>query len=78
LAIAQENIDDFDLYVDLVQTDIVTDPLLGFRESVDTIVMNPPFGTKNNKGIDISFLKKAVEVNDEEVCGRRDDSMTVI
>ncbi|CAG8486244.1 87_t:CDS:2 [Paraglomus brasilianum] len=67
LAIAQENITDFEFYVDLIQTDIVTDPLLGFRGNVDTIVMNPPFGTKNNKGIDMAFLKKAIEVADRAV-----------
>ncbi|CAD5210164.1 unnamed protein product [Bursaphelenchus xylophilus] len=27
----------------------------------DLIVMNPPFGTKNNEGIDLRFVKKAVE-----------------
>jgi len=32
------------------------------RNKVDTVVMNPPFGTKNNNGIDMIFLKKAIEV----------------
>lgn len=26
----------------------------------DTVIMNPPFGTKQNKGLDIAFLKRAV------------------
>jgi len=30
-------------------------------------VMNPPFGTKTAKGIDMVFLKKAFEVKNEKV-----------
>ena len=29
---------------------------------VDTVIMNPPFGTKKRKGVDMVFLKKAIDV----------------
>jgi predicted RNA methylase len=32
------------------------------RDVFDTIVMNPPFGTKNNEGIDMELLESAVFV----------------
>lgn len=32
----------------------------GFK--VDTIVMNPPFGTKTQKNVDMVFLKQAIDV----------------
>ena len=35
-------------------------PLLS--NAVDTVITNPPFGTKNNKGIDIQFLKTAIRL----------------
>ena len=28
-----------------------------FHVRVDTVVMNPPFGTKHNKGLDMKFLQ---------------------
>ena len=28
-----------------------------FQIRVDTVVMNPPFGTKHNKGLDMKFLQ---------------------
>merc|ERR1712045_32623 len=30
--------------------------------SVDTVLTNPPFGTKHNAGIDVSFLKTAIRL----------------
>mmetsp|Transcript_6992 Transcript_6992/g.9663 ORF Transcript_6992/g.9663 Transcript_6992/m.9663 type:complete len:228 (-) Transcript_6992:86-769(-) len=29
---------------------------------VDTVIMNPPFGTKKRKGVDMVFLKKAIDM----------------
>ena len=59
LQIARSNADSFDLgNIDFVQLDLSTDPLplegggaCGYGV-VDTVIMNPPFGTKNNKGAD--------------------------
>jgi len=43
-------------------TDLSSNPLNKYKKKIDTVIMNPPFGTKNNKGIDLIFLKKAIEV----------------
>ena len=42
--------------VSLVQADVAT---LGstWRTTFDTVLLNPPFGTKNNNGLDVQFLK---------------------
>ena len=43
--------------VKLVEMDLLmVDPALN---RFDTIVMNPPFGTKNNEGVDCALLKVA-------------------
>jgi predicted RNA methylase len=49
----QQDIDD----IDLVQLDICSARI---SHSFDTIVMNPPFGTRN-KGIDTAFVVKGME-----------------
>uniref|UniRef100_A0A2K5YGT9 Methyltransferase-like protein 5 n=1 Tax=Mandrillus leucophaeus TaxID=9568 RepID=A0A2K5YGT9_MANLE len=52
LEIFNRNVEEFELTnIDMVQCD-----------SFDTVIMNPPFGTKNNKGIDTAFLKTALEM----------------
>lgn len=33
----------------------------------DTVVMNPPFGTKNNAGIDMKFLKMGLDLSCDSV-----------
>ena len=30
--------------------------------SFDVVIMNPPFGTKHNTGLDVIFLKQALKV----------------
>jgi len=57
LAVFQTNLEDFEIdNVDLVNIDINA---LGpdWKKRVDTVVMNPPFGTKHNKGLDMKFLQ---------------------
>jgi predicted RNA methylase len=49
--------------MDFVNTDLSEASLDGFKGKLDTIIMNPPFGTKNNKGVDMVLLKKAIEVS---------------
>ena len=34
---------------------------------VDTVITNPPFGTKNNEGIDVQFLKTAIRLSKKAV-----------
>jgi len=33
-----------------------------FNSAFDVVVMNPPFGTKNNSGIDFAFVKRAIKL----------------
>ncbi|XP_039023859.1 rRNA N6-adenosine-methyltransferase METTL5-like [Hibiscus syriacus] len=59
LEIASTNAEDLELDMDFIQCDISN---LGWRgQIVDTVVMNPPFGTRK-KGIDMDFLFVAVKV----------------
>ena len=37
---------------------------LGLKEKIQTVVMNPPFGTKDQIGIDAVFVQKALECAD--------------
>lgn len=45
--------------IDVVQCD-VTNILL--PQKFDTVILNPPFGTKNNAGMDMKFLQAAVSM----------------
>lgn len=60
---AQDNADTFDLekQMEWVQCDVAELLPSRFAQKVDTVIMNPPFGTKN-KGIDMIFLEKALQV----------------
>ncbi|CAN6456581.1 unnamed protein product [Victoria cruziana] len=59
LETALSNADDLEVDIDLVQCDIHH---LDWRgPMVDTVVMNPPFGTRK-KGADMDFLLKALKV----------------
>lgn len=62
IEIAQENCETFEVDIDYINNDLTTANLDRFKGTLDTIIMNPPFGTKNNKGIDMLLLKKAIEV----------------
>ena len=63
LAIARENVAEYEVDVELVHSDVASLPfahLAGDGSPLfDTVVMNPPFGTRN-KGIDVVFLKAAL------------------
>jgi predicted RNA methylase len=74
----QENLSHFDLEesVDLVRTnvsdlvDLPEDqcpPIDLSRCRSDTVIMNPPFGTKTQKGIDMVFLKAATEMAEHSI-----------
>lgn len=51
----------------LIKADIASSDCDKFWEPwnkvFDTVVMNPPFGTKQNQGLDMLFLKRAVELS---------------
>ena len=62
LDIASRNFAAFDIdYADLVLADVVHGcvPRTG---AFDTVLMNPPFGTKHNKGIDLAFVRKGLDL----------------
>ena len=60
-----ENREEFEMEgnLDVVLAD-VTDPnsLERMSKKFDTVIMNPPFGTKHNKGIDMTFVKQALNL----------------
>uniref|UniRef100_A0A5F4VXB7 Methyltransferase-like protein 5 n=1 Tax=Callithrix jacchus TaxID=9483 RepID=A0A5F4VXB7_CALJA len=67
LEIFNRNVEEFELTnIDMIQCDVC---LLSNRlsKSFDTVIMNPPFGTKNNKGTDNDFSKDCSENVDIEV-----------
>jgi predicted RNA methylase len=74
IEIARKNCEELEIEnMDFIQADVTTLQLNTkntsekgkeggeLLSSVDTVIMNPPFGTRN-KGIDIKFLQKAMEV----------------
>jgi len=63
----QENIADFEMdNIELVNADVVAleDRFIG---KYDTVIMNPPFGTKHNKGLDIKFLETGLRLSSKSV-----------
>ncbi|KAK9269624.1 hypothetical protein L1049_001401 [Liquidambar formosana] len=64
LDIASQNAEDLELDINFVQCDIRN---LGWRgQVVDTVVMNPPFGTRK-KGADMDFLSVALKIASQAV-----------
>ncbi|KHJ85412.1 hypothetical protein OESDEN_14862, partial [Oesophagostomum dentatum] len=63
LSICKENLEDLEVddRCDLVRTDVLEMPHC-FRSGFDVVIMNPPFGTKNNSGIDLNFVKSGLEI----------------
>ncbi|KAH0561396.1 rRNA N6-adenosine-methyltransferase METTL5 [Cotesia glomerata] len=63
LEILSRNCEDIDLSVEAVQCDILKYLPGKFEKAFDTVIMNPPFGTKNNAGIDMEFLEIATKLS---------------
>ncbi|KAJ0180687.1 hypothetical protein K1T71_004091 [Dendrolimus kikuchii] len=58
LEVLQENIDDLDINnIDTLLCDFLDEKTCRWENYFDTVLMNPPFGTKNNTGIDMRFLQ---------------------
>lgn len=56
----QGNISDFEIdNIDLVNMDIES-LNEDWTNKFDTVIMNPPFGTKHNKGLDLKFLRTGI------------------
>jgi len=63
LEIARANFAEFEIdNFDLVQTDVVGTLQPAGHLQFDTVLMNPPFGTKHNKGIDLAFVRKGLDL----------------
>ncbi|XP_042716699.2 rRNA N6-adenosine-methyltransferase METTL5 isoform X3 [Chrysemys picta bellii] len=61
LEIFSRNAEEFDLTnIDMIQCDVCS--LAARSKTFDTVIMNPPFGTKHNKGMDMTFLKVALQM----------------
>uniref|UniRef100_A0A1A8R5U1 Methyltransferase-like protein 5 n=1 Tax=Nothobranchius pienaari TaxID=704102 RepID=A0A1A8R5U1_9TELE len=61
LEIFRRNAEQFDIFnVDLVQCDLCRLQEEKYAKKFDTIIMNPPFGTKHNQGVDMKFLRVAL------------------
>ncbi|MCL4153447.1 UNVERIFIED_CONTAM: hypothetical protein GTU68_022949, partial [Idotea baltica] len=59
----QENICDTDLeIVDIIQADVLT-LKDSWNGKFDTVLLNPPFGTKRNQGMDVNFLRAALDLS---------------
>lgn len=43
--------------MDCLQWDVLGMEGIDFDRKFDTVLMNPPFGTKQNSGIDMKFLR---------------------
>ncbi|KAJ8921560.1 hypothetical protein NQ315_010465 [Exocentrus adspersus] len=71
LDIFSDNISDHELTnVDAIQCNVLKDiPIqyVKFGKVFDTVLMNPPFGTKHNAGIDMKFLDVALQLSNNAV-----------
>lgn len=61
LEIFKRNSEEFELTnVDLIQCDMCSLRSHAYAKKFDTVIMNPPFGTKHNQGMDMQFLRMAL------------------
>ncbi|XP_034042310.1 rRNA N6-adenosine-methyltransferase METTL5 [Thalassophryne amazonica] len=68
LDIFRRNAEEFEISnVDLVQCDLCSLGADGNATKFDTVIMNPPFGTKHNQGIDMKFLRAALSMTKNSV-----------
>ncbi|XP_045542883.1 rRNA N6-adenosine-methyltransferase METTL5 [Papilio machaon] len=66
--IIMENIDDNEITnVEVIQTDFLNSNTYRWKNYFDTVLMNPPFGTKNNLGMDMKFLQMGLELSCDSV-----------
>ncbi|PWA31447.1 hypothetical protein CCH79_00002751 [Gambusia affinis] len=64
LEIFRKNAEEFELSnVDLLQCDLCHLEAEAYGQKFDTVIMNPPFGTKHNQGMDMKFLRAALTMS---------------
>ena len=65
--IARKNVEEFEVEMEIVETDVLKIEV-DEGERFDTVILNPPFGTKpGNKGIDMKFLQQAFRLSKHRV-----------
>ncbi|XP_041117850.1 rRNA N6-adenosine-methyltransferase METTL5 [Polyodon spathula] len=63
LEVFRNNVEQFELpNIDMIQYDVCLLQSDRFSKRFDTVIMNPPFGTKRNKGMDMQFLRTALDM----------------
>ncbi|XP_076750510.1 rRNA N(6)-adenosine-methyltransferase Mettl5 [Xylocopa sonorina] len=62
LKVLSRNCSEIELFVETVQCDVLQYLPARFEKYFDTVVMNPPFGTKHNAGTDMKFLEIATKL----------------
>lgn len=65
--IQYRNCSDIELFVEIIQCDVLQYLPGKFEKYFDTVIMNPPFGTKKNAGIDMKFLETAIKLSSNAV-----------
>lgn len=67
LMVAKNNVDEMEVpNVDFIQCDVIEGLAVEgslWHKAFDTVLMNPPFGTKKNAGMDMKFLKVALQLS---------------
>ncbi|GBG28064.1 6-phosphofructo-2-kinase/fructose-2,6-bisphosphatase 2 [Hondaea fermentalgiana] len=66
LAVAVDNIEEMEVDIDLINANVLDGSLPLPAASFDTVVMNPPFGTRN-KGADVAFIETALRLSRKAV-----------
>ncbi|XP_053625179.1 rRNA N6-adenosine-methyltransferase METTL5 [Plodia interpunctella] len=68
LEVFTENVADMEIAnVDVLQCDFLNTGFCRLQNCYDTVLMNPPFGTKNNAGMDMKFLRKGLDLSCDSV-----------
>ncbi|KAL7305772.1 hypothetical protein TKK_0002022 [Trichogramma kaykai] len=62
-----ENCEDEEVALDIINCDVIKLLPGRFEKHFDTVVMNPPFGTKHNAGIDMKFLEIAAAISNNAI-----------
>lgn len=63
---AQQNAAAMNVSMEFVNHDILQRDMGSMKNRFDTVIMNPPYGTKSNAGIDCVFIQKALSMVHEE------------
>ncbi|KAJ2952906.1 hypothetical protein O0L34_g7271 [Tuta absoluta] len=68
LEVFHDNVEEMEVTnVDAVMCDFLDKDVCRWESCFDTVVMNPPFGTKHNAGADVRFLRRALQLSADSV-----------